>query len=70
MMRSYELDVAIVDGQFPASGYTEVLLDTDYLCLVVSPIHPAGTACQRRHRRTAGRAVHHASQGSGHALDV
>ena len=35
MMRSYELDVAIVDGQFPASGYTEVLLDTDYLCLVV-----------------------------------
>ena len=40
MMRSYELDVAIVDGQFPASGYTEVLLDTDYLCLVVSPIHP------------------------------
>ena len=34
-----------MDGQFPASGYTEVLLDTDYLCLVVSPQHPfAGRA--------------------------
>ncbi len=40
MMRFYELDIAIVDGQFPAAGYTEVLLDTDYLCLVVSPQHP------------------------------
>ena len=26
MMRSYELDVAIVDGQFPASGYTLSLI--------------------------------------------
>ena len=69
MMRSYELDVAIVDGQFPASGYTEVLLDTDYLCRAIVAHPPAGTACQRA-IGALGRAVHHASQGSGHALDV
>ena len=40
MMRSYELDMVIVDSPFPSSRYTELLLDTDYLCLVVSPAHP------------------------------
>ncbi len=35
----YELDMAVVDGPLPASGLNSVLLDTDYLCLVVSPEH-------------------------------
>ena len=35
----YELDMAVVDGPLPASGLNSVLLDTDYLCLVVSPQH-------------------------------
>ncbi|BDF68949.1 LysR family transcriptional regulator [Pseudoflavonifractor phocaeensis] len=36
----YELDLAIVEGVLPNSQYRSVLLDTDYLCLVVSPEHP------------------------------
>lgn len=35
----YELDLAVVDGPLPASGLNSVLLDTDYLCLAVSPQH-------------------------------
>lgn len=36
----YELDLAIVEGILPDSHYRSVLLDTDYLCLIVAPEHP------------------------------
>lgn len=39
MLKSYELDWAIVDGNIQGDQYTSILLDTDYLCLVVSPQH-------------------------------
>ena len=40
MLRSYEVDFAIVDGVLRGEHYTSLLIDTDYLCLVVSPEHP------------------------------
>ncbi|HAH63424.1 MAG TPA: LysR family transcriptional regulator [Treponema sp.] len=39
MLKLDELDWAIVDGTIPGDEYASVLLDTDYLCLVVSPMH-------------------------------
>lgn len=36
----YELDLAIVEGALPSAKYRSVLLDTDYLCLIVPPNHP------------------------------
>lgn len=39
MLSSFELDWAIVEGKIPKENYTSILLDTDYLCLVVSPQH-------------------------------
>lgn len=36
----YELDLAIVEGPLPSTKYRSVLLDTDYLCLIVAPDHP------------------------------
>jgi len=38
-MTLYELDLAIVEGVLPGSRFHTVLLDTDYLCLIVSPKH-------------------------------
>ena len=38
-LRAYELDVGIVEGKVSDSSFTSVLLDTDYLCLIVSPRH-------------------------------
>lgn len=35
----YELDMAIVEGVLPNPKFNSVLLDTDYLCLIVSPQH-------------------------------
>lgn len=40
MIKSYELDIGIVEGKLPVSDVKIVLLDTDYLCLIVSPLHP------------------------------
>lgn len=40
MIKSYELDIGIVEGKLPVSDVKTVLLDTDYLCLIVSPLHP------------------------------
>jgi len=40
MLQTFELDWAIVEGELPNQDYVTVLLDTDYLCLVVSPKHP------------------------------
>lgn len=37
MLSNYELDWAIVEGHITEMGYVSLLLDTDYLCLVVSP---------------------------------
>lgn len=37
MLSNYELDWAIVEGHITEKGYVSLLLDTDYLCLVVSP---------------------------------
>lgn len=39
MLKSYELDWAIVEGNIQSSHFTSLLLDTDYLCLLVSPKH-------------------------------
>ena len=39
-LKSYELDVAIVEGNITSPDYKSILLDTDYLCLCVSPHHP------------------------------
>ncbi len=39
ILRSYELDWAIVEGNIASSDFTTLLLDTDYLCLAVSPRH-------------------------------
>lgn len=39
MLESYELDWAIMEDSIPKPNYTSLLLDTDYLCLVVSPKH-------------------------------
>lgn len=38
-LKNYELDLAIVEGKLPDPSFTSVLLDTDYLCLIVSPEH-------------------------------
>lgn len=38
-MKSYEIDLAVVEGIFPGGDFKTVLLDTDYLCLIVSPHH-------------------------------
>ncbi len=36
----YELDIAVIQGGTPNPKFHSVLLDTDYLCVVVSPQHP------------------------------
>lgn len=38
-LKSYESDIAIVDGKINDPNLISVLLDTDYLCLAVSPKH-------------------------------
>lgn len=40
MLKSYETDIAIVEGHLDDSSLASVLLDTDFLCLAVSPKHP------------------------------
>lgn len=40
MVRSYELDVAVVDGSFPDESMTTLLLIADFLCFVVAPQNP------------------------------
>lgn len=45
MLRSYELDLAVVEGRIPDPSIKFFPLDTDYLVLAVSPNHPfAGRA--------------------------
>lgn len=39
-LKVYGLDIAIIEGSLSDENYSCVLLDTDYLCLVVSPEHP------------------------------
>lgn len=39
-LKTYEIDIAIVEGNIPDSNLTSVLLGTDYLCLIVAPNHP------------------------------
>ncbi len=38
-LKMYELDWAIVEGSIPQRHYSSILLDTDELCLAVSPQH-------------------------------
>lgn len=40
MLRSYELDIAIVEGRMNDPEIRYLMLDTDYLVLAVSPNHP------------------------------
>lgn len=39
-LKSYELDMIIVEGRTQDEGLKFFMLDTDYLCLAVSPNHP------------------------------
>ena len=36
----FEVDIAVTEGRRRRASYQSVLLDTDYLCLIVSPQHP------------------------------
>lgn len=38
-LQTFELDWSIIDGNITNEDYTSILLDTDYLCLIVSPKH-------------------------------
>lgn len=38
-LQTYELDWGIVEGNLPSQHFRAMLLDTDFLCLVVSPQH-------------------------------
>ena len=38
-LKIFELDVGIVEGKVSDPSFTSVLLDTDFLCLIVSPEH-------------------------------
>ncbi len=40
MLKTYELDMAVVEGRNPDPALKFILLDTDYLVLAVSPNHP------------------------------
>ena len=40
MLKTYEIDIAIVEGRKPDPGIRYLLMDTDYLVLAVSPDHP------------------------------
>lgn len=42
-LATYELDWGIVGGSMAEKKYNTILLDTDYLCLVVSPKHSFAT---------------------------
>ena len=39
-INNYEIDLGIVEGNVHDDGLTSLMLDTDYLCLIVSPEHP------------------------------
>lgn len=39
-LKTYELDMAVVEGRKPDPSLKFILLDTDYLALAVSPNHP------------------------------
>ncbi len=39
-LRLYELDLAVVEGSLSGGSFGSILLDTDYLCLIVAPTHP------------------------------
>lgn len=38
-LKAYELDFAVVEGGVPDTALVSTTLDTDYLCLAVSPMH-------------------------------
>lgn len=40
MLKTYEIDLAIVEGRSRDPGIRYLLMDTDYLVLAVSPDHP------------------------------
>ena len=40
MLRTYEIDIAIVDGAVANSRFSSTLLDTDYLMCILSNSHP------------------------------
>jgi len=39
-LKLYKLDIAVVEGEVMAPDYVPMLLDTDSLCVIVSPLHP------------------------------
>lgn len=39
MLKTYEIDLAMTEGNIPSADLTSILLTTDYLCLIVSPKH-------------------------------
>lgn len=36
-LENYAIDLAVIEGSYPAVGLSEVMLDTDHLCVVVPP---------------------------------
>lgn len=40
MLENYELDLAIVEGNFSNNAFRSLVLDTDFLVCVMSPRHP------------------------------
>lgn len=40
LLKLYEIDLAVVEGKILDSSFEYIPLDTDYLCLAVSPNHP------------------------------
>lgn len=39
-LKIYEIDLAIIDGNYSDDNFLSVLLDVDYLCLAVATTHP------------------------------
>ncbi|MEA4822764.1 MAG: LysR family transcriptional regulator [Clostridiaceae bacterium] len=39
-LKLYKLDIAVVEGDVKVQDYVPILLDTDSLCVIVSPLHP------------------------------
>ena len=47
LLRTFEVDLAVIEGELSDDSLVSVLLDTDYLCLIAPADHPlpAGPAC-------------------------
>lgn len=68
-LKSYETDLAIVEGHREDHSLLTVLLDTDFLCLAVSPKHPfAGRASVSLHELKGERFILRSNQANTRTL--